>query len=226
MARADKGIMKATLFIKNKNGISITEICVALCLVGIVAGVGLSSFKKTMRGADMSSLCDSARLFAVGAQTCITASGGWQIKKLKPDGSLPDCATEPTFCIKPCEATSKADLKKKLGFTCPVGIKDQNCSAVAAGGQYCLNMKKGKAQVIVHFDIDTREHKVYSGEPATFEAVNCVKSPTYTISKDEFCGTATGTTQGQTSGTTAGQTTTGKTSGSDPLGGNKPGTTD
>ncbi len=188
MDRANKGIMKATLFIKNQKGISITEICVALCLVGIVAGVGLASFKKTMRGADMSSLCDSARLFAVGAQNCMSASGGWKIKKLKSDGTLPaDCSTA-SDCITPCKATTKAELKKKLSFNCLAG----DCSAVATDDYFCLNMKKGKAQVIVHFDIDKRDYKVYSGEPATFEAVTtatCIKSPTYTMSKDEFCGT-------------------------------------
>ncbi len=206
MARTDKGIMKTTLFIKNQKGISITEICVALCLVGIVAGVGLASFKKTMSRADMSSLCDSARLFEAGVNNCIKANGGWEVKRYSQTGD-PACKTgetEPCQKVKPCKATTSTELKNKLNFNCPAG----DCSAVATDDYFCLNMKKGKAQVIVHFDIDTREHKVYSGEPATFEAVTtatCIKSPTYTISKDEFCGTETEPTTGQT--------TTGKTSG-------------
>ena len=192
--------MKATLFIKNQKGLSLTEICVALCLVGIVGGIGLVSFQKTMSKADISNLCDKVTLFAVGVRNCIMASGGWEVKRYSQAGE--DCAGKPDPCIKmtPCKATTTAELKKKLSFICPAkddSSTGEGCSAVATADYYCLNMKKDKAQVIVHFDIDSKDYKVYSGKPATFETVTtatCVETPTYTISKDEFCGTSSAQT--------------------------------
>ena len=229
----------------NQKGFSLTEIITTLAVAAIIMGVGSVQYGKYVKKTDISNLCDKATLFAVGVRNCIVSSGGWEVKRFSQGTeTCKPGESEPCIKMTPCKATDTAGLKKKLNFICPV--KDdpktgEGCSAVATPDYYCLNMKKDKVQVIVHLDVDSKDYKVYSGEPATFETVTpatCVKSPSYGISKDEFCGTATGTTtgttpgqtsgttQGQTSGTTAGQTTTGKTSGADPLGGNQPGTTD
>ena len=191
---------------RSNKGLSLTEVCVTLCIAGIIAGVGLNQFGKTMKKSDERNLCDNAKLWTTAVKTCLlrySSMGGWKVDHASAG------------IIYPCKATNTNELTKKLKFTCPegvtcVGVTDKTDSdANTASSYYCLNITKGQAQVIVHFDIDTQAYKIYSGKPATLETVNtnsCVASPSYskfqqdtdsdgnTTPKDELCKTREGTT--------------------------------
>ncbi len=130
----------------NKKGFSLTEILVALGLMGILGSIATVSYNGFILSTTKRALHDSARSFISAVNTCITVKGGWEIKRLTQYGELPaDCST-PSDCIKPCLATTEAELKKKLNYACPPGA---TCSAFEKTGDarnthqyYCLSIER------------------------------------------------------------------------------------
>ena len=156
---------------KNKKGLSLIEVCIAMCVAGIVAGVGMAQYGKYMGKAETQSLHDSAKLFASAFNSCVSSSGGWFIKAMESDGGMcqnkTNCTADPPHIHYPCKAVEKKAgsstgaetvvdaLKNKLNYTCPPG---STCETAVGDGTtadkkyFCLSIKKqikGKNHQIV-----------------------------------------------------------------------------
>ena len=157
----------------NTRGYSLLEVCVVLCIAGILGTIATISFSGTKLDIQKRQLKTSADLFALAVKNCVLNVGSWEFAKA--DGTK----------IKPCEATTQADLLKKLKFTCPA---DATCSALVSDQKtgFCLNIKKTvseqKLQVVSIVELsNTSNYVVYCGEPKKdFEPVlpaSCNISP-------------------------------------------------
>ncbi len=68
----------------NSKGFNLAEICIALCVAGIVTVLGVTQFGAYMAKADKQSLHDSAKVFAKQVENCMKAIGGkWIYGKKK-----------------------------------------------------------------------------------------------------------------------------------------------
>ena len=140
--QADMGYM-------NKKGYSLTELLVALGLMGILGSIAVVSYNNLILSTTKKTLTDSARLFVSAIDTCVKASGGWEVKRFTSGTeTCPTGETNPCIKIKPCKATTQADLKRKLDFTCP---PKATCSAFEKTDQdqklpknryYCLSIER------------------------------------------------------------------------------------
>ena len=153
---------------KNQKGFSLTEILVTLGILGTMGAIATISYNGYMESATKTSLKDAGTMFANSVKTCIKASGGWEIKKLKADGTLPDDCTTATDCLLPCKATNTAELKKTLDFTCPTKA---TCATYINKGKdhYCLSIHKEKKQVLVrvHYK-DPVKYEIWCGEVSSY----------------------------------------------------------
>ena len=135
-------------FVHNQFGLSLIEVCVTICVAGILAGVGAVQYGKYMNKAELQNLHDSVRNFATAVNACVQSSRGWHISLLKSDGDL--CDEEADNCTEtyddagtnqhganhyPCKVTGDGnnntnatalnkDLKDKLNYDCPITEPD------------------------------------------------------------------------------------------------------
>ena len=173
----------------NNKGLSLTEVCVTLCVVAIIGAVGVANFGSYQTKTDKRSLHTDAKLWTQAVRNCllsVSSMGGWKVKTWKTTDTA-----EPTNVTYPCRALlqnknddSKEDeFKKVLGWDCPA---ESVCEGVVDTGnkRYCLSIKKEikstKHQVIVHFDIKKQLAKIYCGTPASYQALtDCEANPSY-----------------------------------------------
>ena len=168
---------------KNNNGFSLVEICIATCVTALLIGVGAYQYSKYYGTAEKKGLKDSAEIFALSMKKCIVTSGGWKVKTW-----LSTDTTEPSQDSKPCEAKTETELENKLNFKCPNEVTCNGyVKAVDAPEVFCLSMQKtiqGKNhQVMVKFDINEKSWDVYCGQPSTYHTLTdttCVASLTWT----------------------------------------------
>ncbi len=89
----------------NKKGFSLTEILVALGLMGILGSIAVVSYNGFMLSTTKRTLNDSARLFVSAVDLCVKASGGWEVKRYSK--------TVRGGIVRVCWAW-KCDLQKQL----------------------------------------------------------------------------------------------------------------
>ena len=110
---------------KNKKGYTLTEILIVLSILGIVGGIATISYRGYNESVQKKDLKLHGELFANMVKNCVQGFGGWQ----------------PKTNVFPCKATTKAQLKDKLGFDCP---QKATCRVYTNTTKpyYCLSIRK------------------------------------------------------------------------------------
>ena len=122
-----KGYMKR---LKNSLGLTLTELLVALGMLAILTSIATVSYRGYIQDVEKKDLKSSGILFASAVNTCVQGMGGWQVSK--PDGSP----------LEPCKATTSAELKSKLNFTCPADADCSNTHTSTDKSAFCLSIQK------------------------------------------------------------------------------------
>ena len=126
----------------SKSGFTLLEILIGLGLLSILSSIAVVQYQGYILDVEKKELYNSSVRFASRVNACITSVGAWV------QGTPFNDDTK-----KPCKALTKADLKKKLDYTCPpdaecVAFEHSSGSttipAVHRFRYYCLSIKMKK----------------------------------------------------------------------------------
>ena len=95
-----------------ESGFTLVEILIGMGILSIISSIAIVQYRGYIQDVEKKDLYNSSVLFASKVNSCITSVGAWKVTK--SDGTQ----------SKPCKATSTAELKSKLGYTCPA---DADC---------------------------------------------------------------------------------------------------
>ena len=149
--------------LKKNTGYTLVEILITLSILSILSGVAYVSYQGYNLNVNKKDLKTHAELFARAVQKCISVNGKWSVTGLSQAG-VPDSP------IKPCEATTPAELKSMLGFDCPAGATCETYTHGNTGGDdsfkyYCLSIKKTvsgkKLQVLSRISYKTSNYQIW-----------------------------------------------------------------
>lgn len=155
----------------NCKGLSLLELCAVVCITAILGTVATVSYRGYNLSIAKKDLKTHGELFARAVQTCITASGGWEIKHPSVSGNLYPCKA-----VKTTTATAKDELKRLLNFTCPGPPEKVKCKTHARNtGEnannkyYCLSIEKEvsgkKLQTLVRIPFEKpSDYQILCGE--------------------------------------------------------------
>lgn len=173
---------------RNNKGISLTEVCVTLCVAAIIGGIAIANFSSMGPTEIKRNLHQDGKLWARQVQNCLLSAssmGGWEIKRFKKtDESCPTNESDPCIKAWPCKALDNDDLKSKLGWEC----SGDSCSGVVdndtndtGNNRYCLEIRKEikskNHQVIASFNIKKQTAKIYCGTPTNYINLTNCKDP-------------------------------------------------
>ena len=102
----------------HKAGFTLIECLLVCALLAILLGISTISYNKWNLSFTKKDLHIAGKVFAKSFKNCISASGGWKIKKVNGTDAFP-CKIEDSD-----PDTLKKKLKDRLNFACP---KDATC---------------------------------------------------------------------------------------------------
>ena len=152
----------------NRQGYTLLEITLTLGLLAIIAGISTISYRGIVLSVAKDDLKLQGKLFIDAVQNCVKAKGGWKRKN-----------SQDNF-IYPCKAENPADLKAKLGWTCPAEATcrlkdrtDDQAKTQSKHDYYCLSIEKEvsgkKLQTLVRISKrKPSEYKISCGEVSSF----------------------------------------------------------
>ena len=146
---------------KNSLGFTLTEILVGLGILGILTGIATVSYQGYIQGVEKKELKNAGILFANAVNTCIKAKG-WTRYRWTQGGE--QCPTskpkDPCIAVQDCKATTSAELKSKLNYTCPVAENTQKKEGCFVYTRYDSNEKHNRHCLSIQKEVSGKKLQV------------------------------------------------------------------